>query len=158
VGFYGSVYSYSLLALLESVEIVFQNKSRDKEEIISRERIIYFYGCNINLFGVKTMKLLTKAIEKKLPALYSQEKVKDPMVVFKLFTPTSSFTWFVLEGEKQEDGDWMLFTKCYSHMCPEGELGYSSLNELKSVRGPFGLGVERDLHFTPKPLSQCKGF
>jgi hypothetical protein len=33
------------------------------------------------------------------------------------------------------------------------ELGYVSLNEMKAVRLPFGLGIERDLHWTPKPLS-----
>ncbi len=34
------------------------------------------------------------------------------------------------------------------------ELGYVSLAELQSVRGPFGLQVERDLHFTAsKPIS-----
>jgi len=103
------------------------------------------------------MKLLTQAIKKKLPALYSQEKIADPTVICKFFTPSSSFTWFILEGEKQEDGDWLFFTKCYSHMCPEGELGYSTLAELESVKGPMGLGVERDLWFDPKPLSKCKG-
>lgn len=37
------------------------------------------------------------------------------------------------------------------------ELGYFSLKELKEVHGPGmwrSLGTERDLHFTPKPLSQ----
>ena len=102
------------------------------------------------------MKLLTKAIIKKLPALYSQEKVKDPQAVIKFFTPSSSFTWFVLEGGEQEDGDWLFFTKCFSHLCPDGELGYTTLQQLKDIKGPFGLGVERDLYFTPKPVSQCR--
>ena len=34
----------------------------------------------------------------------------------------------------------------------EVELGYFSLSELKSVKGPFGLPIERDLHFSPKSL------
>lgn len=37
------------------------------------------------------------------------------------------------------------------------ELGYFNLKELKEVHGPGiwrTLGTERDLHFTPKPLSQ----
>jgi len=29
------------------------------------------------------------------------------------------------------------------------ELGYVSLAELKSVKGSFGLGIERDLYFSP---------
>ena len=101
------------------------------------------------------MKLMTKEIEAKLPALYAQENEKDPMVHFKLFTPASSFTWLVLEGNSEND-DFILFTKTFSHLCPEGELGYASMNELKSVKGPFGLGVERDLHFKPCRLSECK--
>ena len=32
------------------------------------------------------------------------------------------------------------------------ELGYFSLSELQSVRGPWGLPIERDLHFKPRPL------
>ena len=34
------------------------------------------------------------------------------------------------------------------------ELGSVSLTELESVRGPLGLAIERDLHFTSmKPIS-----
>jgi hypothetical protein len=102
------------------------------------------------------MKLLTKEIINKLPALYSQEHNEDPNVVVKFFTPDSSFTWFVIEGEEQEDGDWLFFNKCYSHLCPEGELGYVMLSQLQEVRGGLGLPIERDKWFSPKPLSQIK--
>ena len=101
------------------------------------------------------MKLMTKEIEKKLPKLYSQENVKDPICQVKYFTPDSSFTWYITEGEKKGD-DWLFFGKTISSFEPEGELGYVSLNELKSVRGPLGLPVERDMWFTPRPLSECK--
>ena len=39
----------------------------------------------------------------------------------------------------------------------EDELGNFSLREMKSVHGPgmwSALGIERDIHFTPKPLSE----
>ncbi len=36
------------------------------------------------------------------------------------------------------------------------ELGYFSLKELESVRGPFGLAVERDLYFKPTSLSELQ--
>jgi hypothetical protein len=36
----------------------------------------------------------------------------------------------------------------------ERELGYFSLDELKSLRGPLGLPIERDLYWTPCPLSK----
>ena len=37
-------------------------------------------------------------------------------------------------------------------LCDPGlpELGYVGLNELQAVRGPWGLGIERDLYWTPK--------
>jgi hypothetical protein len=38
----------------------------------------------------------------------------------------------------------------------EAELGYFSLSELESVRGPWGLPIERDLWFKPCPLSEVK--
>jgi hypothetical protein len=36
------------------------------------------------------------------------------------------------------------------------ELGYVMLSELGSVRGPLGLGIERDIHFTPTLLSELQ--
>ena len=99
------------------------------------------------------MKLLTDELRKQLPPLYSQENVEDPMVICKFFDPCGSFTWFIIEF----DGEDLLFCKVYSHLCPDGELGYSSLSEIESVRGALGLGIERDLYFKPKRLSECKG-
>ena len=102
------------------------------------------------------MKLLTQEIIKKLPVLYSQENVADPVCSLKCFTPDSSFTWFILEGSEQEDGDWLFFSKVSSHLCPDGELGYVLLSQLEEVRGSLGLPVERDLYWQAKPISQCK--
>jgi len=101
------------------------------------------------------MKLMTKEIEKKLPKLYSQEDVKDPVCGLKFFTPDSSFTWFVTEGKKEENGDWLFFGKVISHLCPEGELGYTLLSQLEGIKGPMGLPVERDLYWGDKKLSEC---
>jgi hypothetical protein len=36
----------------------------------------------------------------------------------------------------------------------EKELGYFSLSELQSVRGPLGLPIERDLYWRPKTLKE----
>jgi hypothetical protein len=102
------------------------------------------------------MELLTQEIKKILPKLYSQEEVEDPVCMLKYFTPDSSFTWFILEGSETENGDWMFFAKVTSHLCPEGELGNVMLSELEQIKGALGLGVERDLYWTPKALSQCK--
>ena len=102
------------------------------------------------------MKLLTEEIIQTLSKLYSQDENPDPMVPVKFFTPDSSWTWFILEGSEQEDGDWMFFAKVTSHLCPQGELGYVMLSELEQVRGSLGLSVERDLYWEVKPLSKCK--
>jgi hypothetical protein len=100
------------------------------------------------------MKLLTKEIEKKLPALYSRESgCDDPRFVVKFFDPIGSWTWYVLEGEKQEDGDW-LFYGLVDGM--EKEWGYFRLSELESIantprHSAFQLGIERDIHFSNEP-------
>lgn len=99
------------------------------------------------------MKLLTKEIEKTLPKLYETEGIApdQKMVRVKFFTPWSWWTWYAVEGERQEDGD-MLF---YGFVCGfEGEWGYFSLRELEVLRGTGGLKVERDLYFTPKPFGK----
>lgn len=93
------------------------------------------------------MKLLTKAIEAKLPPLYSQEENPDPVVQVKYFTPWSNWTWYGLEF----DGEDIFFGLIVGI---ETELGYFSLGELSKLRGPFGLKIERDLHFKPTPLSE----
>lgn len=92
------------------------------------------------------MKLLTKAIEAKLlkTPLYSTEKQDVAPVLVKFFNPTGSWTWYVLEGEKTDDGDWMFFGLVDGH---EKELGYFRLSELAGVKVRFGLGIERDMWF-----------
>ena len=92
------------------------------------------------------MKLMTKSIEEKLShkPLYSTEgQGLDAECVVKYFNPCGSYTFFATEGEKQPDGDWLLFGLCYNH---ELEWGYALLSELESVKLPFGLGIERDLY------------
>ena len=89
------------------------------------------------------MKLLTKEIEKKLPALYSQEKVKNPKIVVKFFHPLSDWTWYAYEGERQENGDMLFFGMVHGY---EKEIGYFSLKELEEVKVK-GLGIERDKFF-----------
>ena len=95
------------------------------------------------------MKLLTKAIQKRLPKLYSTEKEKDPLCVVKFFHCMSNWTWYVTEFSPEEG---LFFGKVVGH---ETELGYFSLAELESIK-VRGLGIERDRGFKPKPLSECK--
>ena len=68
----------------------------------------------------------------------------DPPPVVKLFTPDAGATWLLTEIDPH-DNDHAF------GLCDLGqgfpELGYVSLAELQSVRGRFGLPIERDLHF-----------
>ena len=97
------------------------------------------------------MELLTEELRKQLPPLYSQENVKDPMVICKFFHPLSNMTWYAIEGSP-EGGDFIFFGWVHSD---QPELGYFSLNEMQEVK-VLELGIERDLHFTPKRLSEVK--
>ena len=97
------------------------------------------------------MELLPKEIADQLPPLYSQEHETDPMVICKFFHPLSNMTWYATEGSPEGD-DFIFFGWVHSDF---PELGYFSLNEMKEVKVK-GLGIERDLHFTPKKLSEVK--
>lgn len=106
---------------------------------------------------VRGMKLLTQEIRRKLPPLNGQDgKGGKAIVHLKLFTPDSSFTWFLTEGSpiKDESGkevDFHFFGLVDGQF---RELGYVALSELESVRGPLGLPIERDLHWQPKTLEE----
>lgn len=80
----------------------------------------------------------------------------NPVVHVKFFCPWNNWTWYITEGSEQEDGDWLLYGKTFSNFCPDGELGYSSLNEIASITGPMGLKIERDMYWNPKPLNECR--
>jgi len=106
---------------------------------------------------VRGMKLLTEEIRKILSPLYSQDgKGGKAIAYLKLFTPDSSFTWWITEGSpiKDENGaevDFHFFG-LVEGQCKE--LGYISLKELEEVRGPMGLPIERDLYWQPKTLEE----
>lgn len=95
------------------------------------------------------MKLLTKEIKRRLPELYKQEGIKDPMVYVKYFTPWGNWTWYGMEF----DGEDTFFGYVLGN---EKELGYFNLSELENATGPLGLKIERDLYFTPTKLSEIK--
>ena len=102
------------------------------------------------------MKLLTKEIRKELPPLYAQDGKGGRAVAYvKFFTPSSSFTWWITEGSPiMNDGvevDFQFFGLVEGHC---RELGYVNLSELQSVKGPMGLGIERDLYWQPKTLEE----
>jgi len=96
------------------------------------------------------MELLTAQLREQLPPLRAQEKVLDPIVHVKFFTPDSNWTWFVTEGSSEGE-DFVFFGYVYGL---EEEWGYFTLNELTGARGPKGLEIERDLQFEPGPWTE----
>jgi len=91
-------------------------------------------------------RLLTEAIRKQLPPLYSQDgKGGEAIAYAKYFL--GGFTWWATEFDGQD-----MFFGLVEGQCRE--LGYFTLSELESVRGPMGLPVERDLYFKPTRLKQ----
>jgi hypothetical protein len=95
------------------------------------------------------MKLITKEIEKKLLKNNEMhEKFRKPYL--KLFSPVGSSTWLISEIESGsiEQGNAIFFGLCDLGM-GNPEMGAVSMQELASVRLPFGLGIERDLYWEP---------
>jgi hypothetical protein len=69
---------------------------------------------------------------------------QDHAPVVKLFTPDANATWLISEIDPDEPQ--LAFGLCDLNL-GFAELGYVDLEEIRSVRGPLGLPVERDLHF-----------
>ncbi|MBU2009588.1 MAG: DUF2958 domain-containing protein [Chloroflexi bacterium] len=88
------------------------------------------------------MQLLTKELLKQFPEIGATEKIpaEEKEVVAKFFDPTGSWTWYAVEF----DGKDQFFGLVDGF---ELEWGYFSLSELQSIKGAFGLGIERDLYF-----------
>ena len=85
-----------------------------------------------------------------IPPLYASEEIADPMCIVKLFTPDSSWSWYIIEIDADKE-------LCFGYVKGlESELGYFNMSELESIKGALGLSVERDTHFTPTLLSNVK--
>jgi hypothetical protein len=95
------------------------------------------------------MKLMTKALEKQFAKTGNQEHEKNPLVIAKFFLPAGGATWYATEWDPETNHIFGFVTGL-----DHDEWGYTDLTELAQVRGPFGLGIERDLYFDPKPADQ----
>jgi len=99
------------------------------------------------------MNLITKAIEERFKAIGSQADVKDPVIIAKFFNPTGAGTRYATEYDPEA----RLF---YGYVSIFGdhndEWGPFSLEELETVVGQLGLGIERDRFFTEQPISNLQ--
>lgn len=100
------------------------------------------------------MQLVTEEIRKQLPPLYATDGVEleEKTAVVKFFDPTGRGTWYGFEYDPTER---RFFGWCVSPLGPDcDEMGYFTLDELEAIRGKMGLGIERDIHFQPKKMSE----
>jgi hypothetical protein len=95
------------------------------------------------------MELIPQELQKTIPKLYETEEQTDPIAHIKLFI--DGWSWFITEISMDKD-------ICFGYVIsPFGsELGYISLEELASLIGSLGIGVERDVSFKPTRLSVIK--
>jgi hypothetical protein len=127
------------------------------------------------------VKLITKEVESVFKKVGRQEGNSDPTVVTHFFNPSGPGDWWATElyyvirkeqpggeiefieveasktNEKIEgvvvDRNFFGYVSIHGDFCDEW--GYFSLSELQSVKcPPFGMGIERDLYFDPKPISK----
>ena len=97
------------------------------------------------------MKLMTKELEKKIPALYSQDGKGNEAIVYAHYF-IGGCDWFVTEYDREDQ----LFFGFVNMGNPDfAELGYFSLKELESINHK-GLQVERDLYWDKCTLKEAK--
>lgn len=90
------------------------------------------------------MKMFTAAQVKALLKNNGKE-LSDMKPVAKLFCPWGAATWLICEMDPSEND--ILYAICdIGQGCVE--YGTVSVRELQSLRGPFGLRIERDLYWT----------
>jgi len=98
------------------------------------------------------MNLIPKELLDRFRQVGRQESSKDPIVIAKYFSPGGSYTFFATEFDP--------ISRCFFgfvHGLGNDEWGYSSLEEMLSVRcPPFGLPIERDFYFKEQRFSEVK--
>jgi len=97
------------------------------------------------------MELITKKLEERFKKIGTQENKKDPIVVAKFFNPTGMGTWYATEYNSKERS-FFGYASIFGDY--NDEWGSFSLDELESYKGPFGVGIERDLYCKEQKISK----
>lgn len=93
------------------------------------------------------MSFLTKGQKKKIPTLYAQEEIEDPIVYMKISILNS--WWLITELDSEKE---LAFGfACIGENYQSAELGYVSLEELEELRH-YGIKIEE----VERPLSEMK--
>ena len=91
------------------------------------------------------MELLTPELRERLLA-NARNRDNDRVPVCKFFNPTGAGTWLIVDADP-DDPDICFGLMDLGFGTPE--LGTVRVSELQAFKGPFGLGIERDLWFEP---------
>lgn len=89
------------------------------------------------------MKLMTKELETRFAQVGDQSEKENPTFIAKFFDPVGSGTWYATEYNPESK-----ICNGYVTGLAFDEWGTFSITELESIIRPFGLGIERDIHFT----------
>lgn len=94
------------------------------------------------------MKLITPELIKRFKEVGEQAEVENPLIIAKFFTPVGSATWYATEYDAETN-------ICYGYVTglTANEWGPFSITEMEAVKLPFGLGIERDIHFKETPFN-----
>ena len=111
--------------------------------------------------------LVDEASRARLPKIGTKEHLGlNALAQIKFFTPDAGWTWWASEASALLDDDTYVGLQEISADDPriasiiffglvdgfELEFGYFTLEELKEIRGPLGLPIERDRFFEPTSL------
>lgn len=97
------------------------------------------------------MQLLTNTLLQRFAKVGRQENDPDPIVIAKFFNPTGAGTWYATEYDP-ESREFFGYVSIFGDW--NDEWGSFSLEELENYRGKFSLGIERDLYFAEKRISE----
>ena len=92
------------------------------------------------------MQLMPPELREQLIA-NGKDREGDHFPALKYFHPVGAATWLIYAMDP-DDNDYLHCLADLGMGFPE--LGGVLLSELQNFRGPFGLGIERDLYFQPK--------
>lgn len=95
-------------------------------------------------------KLFTKGIIDKAVAQYPKGASLDQMIIAKFFNPVGAGTWWLFNLEPDDP---MSYAWGFAEIF-EFEMGSFCPQDLIDIKLPFGLGIERDMHFKPIPAWQ----
>lgn len=88
------------------------------------------------------MKLMTSELEERFKEVGDQSEKENPIFIAKFFNPCGSQTWYASEYSPENNICYGYVTGMYVD-----EWGTFSITELESLNLPFGLKIERDIHF-----------